>query len=277
MRLTLFLTVVICFSALTISARAQSTTQNFDGGGTAFTLSNFGGPPATIVPAGNPGNAVQLTYASAGSTVNTIAFDRTAVGPFTQVTANFDFFIGNGSHADGFSFALLDTGTFGTTGASPGFGEEPNLTKSFGAEFDTFNNGEVSNNYVALHFNGSSDLAVQDLYPLSFILSNAAWNHAQITITPVAGGSDVTMTLSPSTGSGNPTVTPFSDVFIAGLNPYESRVAFGARTGGATEDMLLDNINVSFSTIPEPSTLVEMTLAAACLLGYAGLRRLKGA
>src|SRR5581483_2928922 len=109
------------------------------------------------------------------------------------------------------------------------------------------NNGEVAGSRVALN-------------PAVFDISNDAWNHAQLTITSVAGGADVTLVLSASTG-GNSTVTPFSNFFVAGLNPYESRAEFGGRTGGATEDALFDNINVDFggaAAAPEPTTLALM-------------------
>jgi hypothetical protein len=71
-----------------------------------------------------------------------------------------------------------------------------------------------------------------DLTPTGIQLVDNAWNRVALTIRPAAGGSDVTLTLYRSAGSNNPYVKPYNNLFVARLNPYESRVEFGARTRG---------------------------------------------
>jgi hypothetical protein len=262
--------LVIASVGLCGHASGSSTIQDFDNPGSPFTLTNFGGPAASVVAPGNPGNALQLTFAGTGGTSNSIGFDRTQVGAFQTLTADFDFKL-NGT-ADGLSFALLNTATFGTTGAMPqpasGF-EEPNYAGSLGVEFDTFNNGgeDTNANHIGLHFN-NAEVAV-DTNP-GFTLGAGAWHHVHLLVNPVAGGSDVTLILD------NGASTAFSNVFVAGLDPYEGRVGFGARTGGATEDALVDNINVDYGVsagggAPLPKGLLAGSVA---LLAAWRVRRL---
>ena len=105
-------------------------------------------PPASIIAGANP--YLRLIYNGATGNHNSIHFDRTDIGPFSTVTAEFDFRM-NGQ-ADGFSFLLLPTGTYGTTTASAGTivdpAEEPNLPGIFAVGFDIYNNiDEISLHY----------------------------------------------------------------------------------------------------------------------------------
>ncbi len=88
------------------------------------------------------------------------------------------------------------------------------------------------------------------LYPFGYRLhrnalpNNAPFDHANITIDAVAGGANVTVTITPAGGTA---FTPISNMFIPGFTPYEMRAAFGARTGGENDNHDIDNINVTFA------------------------------
>jgi MYXO-CTERM domain-containing protein len=53
----------------------------------------------------------------------------------------------------------------------------------------------------------------------------------------------------------------FSNVAVPGLVPFESRIAFAARTGGENELAEITNLSVNF--VPEPGTMTLGLLGAA--------------
>jgi hypothetical protein len=245
-----------------------STIQDFDNPGTAYLLTNFYGPAASVQSGGPTGNYLRLAYANSGNTLNTVAFDRTDTGKPQQIVANFDFRMGEGSRADGIGFALLNTTVYGTSGAGPGISEEVNLTKSLGIGFDTYDNSEVGgNNHLSLHWNGAllSNFALNPSTQLD--LGNDLFNHAQVVVDFLS--KEVTVTLTPNGGTA---FTPIDHYFIADLASYDSRVAFGARTGGATNNHDLDNINVQFNAVPLPPS---MLFFSSGLIGLVGWRRFR--
>jgi len=221
------------------------TVQNFDTAGTAFELAqNNVNPPPAVTPGGPTGNFLRLASASAQQNVNTVAFTKSDAGTYRRITAEFDFHITG--QADGMSFALLDTFTWGQAGPIDTIGQfyqEPNIAASLGIGFDIFNNfdgGDQNGNHVSIHFNGQK---VNEFDAGSVNLKSGQWIHAKIIVRPGGGNSDVSVILTPS--GGNP-VTICTNVAVAGLQPYESRVMFGARTGGLTADHDVDNVNVKF-------------------------------
>lgn len=233
-------------TAMLIGTVAADTTQNFDAGGTAYELAvNNVLPAPAIVPGGPTGNFLRLVHASTPANVNTIAFAKSDTGAYKLVTADFDFRItGTG---DGFSFALLDTFTWGQAGAIAVAGEfyqEPNIAKSLGIGFDIFNNtetGDLNGNHVSLHFDGQR-ITTFDAGAVN--LKSGQWIHAKIIVRPGGGNSDVSVILTPNGGSP---VTICTNTVIVGLNPYEARVMFGARTGGLTADHDFDNLVVTYA------------------------------
>jgi len=146
------------FVAIAVSSlRAADTTQNFDAAGTAYVLSQNGsGPAAALVNIGGAnGNILRLAQATAG-TANTVAFDRTALGGFSEVVVDFDFRMTPGTgKGDGLGFALLNTANFGIAGEVTLFGcEEPSFAGSLGVGFDINQAaGELNANHVSIHFN----------------------------------------------------------------------------------------------------------------------------
>ena len=79
---------------------------------------------------------------------NSIAFDLTDPGLFSQIVAEFDFRMTPGpfGKADGFGFALLNTVHSGNSGAKcpPSVSEEPNFTGSLGVGFDIYQNTDLA-------------------------------------------------------------------------------------------------------------------------------------
>lgn len=240
---------------LSLGCVEAGTVQTFDGGGTPYTLANFFGPPASVLSGGPTGNFLRLAYVSNGWTTNTVSFDWTDAGAFDTVVVDFDFRMGLGTRADGIGFALLNTATFGVTGAGPVVDEEADVANSLNVGFDIFNNDynlggvvEPSNNHVSLRFNGFLTAVPIDTATLD--LANNLFNHAQITVRAAGAGSNVTVTLTPN---GGVAFTPINAYFAAGLSPYESRLSFGAGTGAEMSNHDIDNINATFSNaVPEP-------------------------
>jgi hypothetical protein len=244
------------------SVMAGATVQNFDTGGSAYGFYNYSGAAARVAPYGNPGMAVQLSYDGTGSTQNSIAFDRTQIGAFSHIVADFDFKIATAGYgpADGFNLTFLNSTYYGAAGdpglPTGGAEDEPKFAGSLGLEFGTFNHGSPSNvggDELDVHWNNATN-ATTDLLPSGYNLVTRGWNHAHVDLAPADGGSNLTVTLS---GAGNPTVTAMSG-FILGLLPYESRLEFGASTSAGSESVWLDNINVHYSvpsTVPAPGTL----------------------
>lgn len=253
MQTHLILAAAISSAFLPFSFAAE-TVQNFDVPGTPYTIGDGSTPPELppeIRSDGPTGNYLRLVHGSTGGTFD-IGFDATSPGPFQGIAAEFDFrMTPRSGKADGLGFMLLNTTHFGNTGAAPLIRfEEANLAGSFGVGFDIFDNSgidplEPTSNHLSLHFNGVTLAA----FDPGMNLANSQFNHALIQIDPTAGGSLVSVSLTPSGGA---TLTPISSYFINGLLPYEARVAFGARTGAERADHDLDNINVIYS-VPEPS------------------------
>src|SRR5690606_37835717 len=127
-----------------------------------------------------------------------------------------------------------------------------NLAGSFGVGFDPVNNSEVSDNHVSLHFDGAklADFNLTTLIP-GFRLDSGLFHHARITMQAVAGGTSVSVYLTPNGGTE---VAVVEGYVVAGMDLYDGRMAFGARNGGWRADNDLDDIAVSV-TPGTPSAL----------------------
>jgi hypothetical protein len=166
--------------------------------------------------------------------------------------ATFDFRVtppAGATPADGFGFGLLSTAAYGTSGAGPLFGEEPNLVGSLGVGFDVYANAatpqEPNNNHVSLHWNSSQ---VGNAVTPSFSLSDGRFHRAQIIVLYAGNNAYVTVRLTPDIdGTPGPTETVIENAVLPGVAPYQARVAFGARTGGAWAAHDIDNVNVIFA------------------------------
>lgn len=229
-----------------------ATHQDFDNAGTAYTLTYNGssGPAVLAAEPGCSGSFLRLVPSS-GSQLGVVTFDRSATGAFNSVVVTFDFRITPPSGAiaaDGVGFALLNTAFYGTNGAGPFFAEEPNLTGSLGVGFDVYNNGstlqEPNNNHVSLHWNGTQ---VGNAATPSFMMANGAFHRAQILVWFSGTSAYLTVRLTPNiNGTPGPTETVIEGAPIPGASSYQSRAAFGARTGGAWASHDIDNITIQY-------------------------------
>jgi hypothetical protein len=254
-------------SSIVPAAAPRGTFQDFDqpNTGTPYALGVQVAPAAQMVEGGPTMEGKMLRLASGDPisptvNANSITFVRTDVGAPNQIVADFDFRITpQTGRADGPSFALLNTATYGTSGAvapqGPLFAaEEPNFTGSLGIGFDIYRSThpapEISDNHISVHFNG----ALVREFDLRNVLDLGAgeWIHARVVLRPGGGFGDVTVSL---TQCGRAPVTVVNQFKIPGLQPYESRAHFAARSGGLTAHHEIDNIHV------QPLGLTESLVA----------------
>lgn len=268
MKTKILTSAIITSAALTLSARAV-TTFTGDGVDTPFTALQSGAAPgpALSTGTGNPGNSLRLTDTVNGQS-NQVGFDLTDPGSFQTVNFAFDFKISINltPSADGFSFNLLDTATHGVTGGGPNLGEDPSAAGVLGFGFDTWANGAPNDdpaqgqqsNYeeISLFYNGALIQRVDDtrLLPTPLTLDDGAFHRVTGSVNFNGGTASLNV-------DGQAIL---SNVAVAGLTPFESRVHFGGRTGGENERVDLDNLNVQF--VPEPTTAVLGALGLTLLL-----------
>lgn len=251
----------------------------FDGGAdTPITLEQFGSSPGPSIEAtgGNPGGFLQLTD-SVNSQNNFATFDRTDAGTFSTSSFSFDFRIieGDVGGADGFSFSYGDTTTYGTTGglgSAPFVPEDPKATGILGFGFDTWWNGfddgptspsggSADFSEVSVFWNNALVARIDDtrLLTPALTLDDGLWH----TVTGLVNFDAATVSLSVD---GN---ALFTALAVPGLAPFESRILFAGRTGGANEEAAVDNVLVEFgeaTAVPEPGTLLLLLMGATGIL-----------
>ncbi len=267
------------FRASTISPATPSgapTLQDFDSAGTPYTLTHAGSNAPAVLPAdaGSTGNFLRLVPASAAQ-FGMIAFDCSAGGAFDSVVATFDFRITPSAGvvpANGLGFALVDTAAYGTSGAGPYFAQEANLADSIGVGFDVDNDAstvsEPNGSRVSLHWNNAQ---IGDAVTPSFDLASGSFHRAQIIVRFWSNNAYVTVRLTPDiNGSPGPTETVLENALIAGVAPYQSRVAFGAQTGSAWAAQDLDNVNVQFAGNTAASAGLSLLFLPVTQFGTAG-------
>ena len=242
----------------------------FDGasGDTAYTLTqngaNFGGE---VLAGGPTGNYFRITEQS-NSNNNEIAFDT--VGDTTGWTNSqftVDFRADGG--ADGFSFALIPTATFGSTGGGAAIGEaeEPNGAGIFGIGFDVYNVIDQ----LSLHWDNTTLSPSGDISNTGgFDLNDNLWHSLLVNIDrdPLTGNALVDLDLFAEAGQGGAVTNVYTDFGVAGLNLEQFRVQFAGRTGGVNMNSDIDNLAFSITApnIPEPATSGLIGLSGLLLL-----------
>src|ERR1035441_10439493 len=195
---------------------------------------------------------LQMTTNLASQTAGFLINDLDSGAQIGGFTATFKLLLGGGSTAtpaDGFSFNFandLPDGIIIEEGAGSG------LT----VEFDTYDNAAPDNIGIDLKWNGTeigtytmaaSSLA---LWPQNAAMDPSYWADVSIQLHP-----DGTLALP----SGS---TPIYTSYSTGFVPTAGRFGFGSRTGGATENCLVDNLSITTTppSMPQfmPSTFSPM-------------------
>ncbi|MBN2474268.1 MAG: hypothetical protein JXB62_06655 [Pirellulales bacterium] len=232
--------------------------QDFDSAGTTnFTSSQWGSDPGPMPIAGGPtGHFLRLVNNDVNSNSNAIAFDRGPDGGVSNsLKAEFDFCGSGADPADGFSIALLPTATYGSQGAGvdPAPAEEPNIAGGLGIGFDVYPYfSDPPTNRVTIFYDGNMVHEAQlDLGDID--LDAGVFHHAELIAQHVSGGTAVTLTLTPDIhGTPGSPVTVVSDLLIPDMVPYDYRLQFAGRTGGANMSVDLDNIATGAAPGPQP-------------------------
>lgn len=262
------LTFVLALVGLIAGHASGALVDNFDPPNPAVTNTQSG-PPLAAAPqpadAGSTGQFLRLVYDGTGWQGNHYSYDRTDPGQWSTITADFDFrctsTIG-GAAGDGMGMMLLPTSTYGTTGAGPTgwWGvEEPNQPGTFGVGIDLYHPSTV--NDMSIHWDNVERRNVT-LNSGQVNLDAALFHHASVSIQQIGNGSNVLLQVTNDVnGANSPTLT-VANQYVSGLVPYDSRVHFAARSGGADFSGDLDNVNVQYSNAyVAPPTLAATTLA----------------
>jgi hypothetical protein len=165
---------------------------------------------------------------------NAVAFDVRLPGPRDAVAVRCKLRVLEGG--DGGAFVLLATSQYGRRGAAPFVADwtAPNLRGTFAVGIDVHdpkdedrftgpgNYQDLPQREVSLHWDGRE--IVKRVAPVEFRSKGADFADCEILVRHVIGGADVTVRLG---------AEPVYDrYFVAGLVPYESRLAIGAATRG---------------------------------------------
>jgi hypothetical protein len=254
--------------ALFAGKAVAATIVTFEPGTPApYTLQTRQDAPGPTVESfgGNPDGFLQLT-ANINSQHNFVPFDQSDPGTHNFSTFSFQFRIDNlgSGGADGFSFSYLDTSIFGTVGGLTGgffpVAEDPASLAVLGFGFDTWGNGAPNDagatdaNYseITLFYDGTIISRIDDtrVLPTPFDLKDGAWH----TVNGVVNFRDAKVSMQVD---GNPI---FTEVTVPDLVPFDSRIMFAGRTGGANERKSIDNVNVEWGAVPEPGTAALLGL-----------------
>lgn len=247
--LTSTLCLLPCLAGAQALDEAAGLRSSFDAqpGDAVPVLSTYGAEPGPSLE----GGALGLLH-GAKSQQNVAAFACTAEGPQESVLVGFSFHIDEG--ADGFALALLSTDKTGKSGPGPELPawEEPNIPGAFAVGFDIYNpptdnpfdaNGNIhrrEQREVSLHWDGAE--VANALSPVEF--RGEGFHRAAVELRFVLGGALATVRIDDR--------PVYDNRFIAGLQPYESRICLGARTGGISTSLLVDDLAVSYGARTEP-------------------------
>ena len=192
----------------------------------AVHLAAFGGGDGPVKAAGV---FHLLDKAHSPEQSNAVGFDVVEEGAFEQLRLDCKFRVLAGG--DGGSFIFLNTAEYGRRGPAPYVRSwvEPNLAKTFAIGIDVHNPpssdpyDEWGNYYglpereISLHWDGRE--IVKRVSPAEF---RESFTGLAVIVQQVTGGAEVTVTVADS--------KVYDRYFLAGMMPYEARLAIGAGT-----------------------------------------------
>jgi len=200
---------------------------------------------------------------------NAVAFDATQKGAFKESTLRGKIRVLKGG--DGGSFIFLNTTEYGKRGPSPFVKSwvEPNLVETFAVGIDVHNPPidepfGPQGNYrrmpereVSLHWDGRE--IVKRLAPTEFRGNFARF---EISVQYVIGGAEITVVLAGE--------KVYDGYFLAGMQPYESRLAIGAGTPDdtTTEFDVQDLVFNRRSPAPPQRPPIHFSLFNHVMIGY---------
>lgn len=238
-RHVLFVALMLCGIGVGAGVKAGSFSTDFNAG-----------LPAGSVLSGSAavdGGVLKLTPAASDSLGSWMLADLDGGLAITSFTASFKVLVGGGSGADGFSFA------FGNDLVAP-FGEDGSGT-GLVVSFDTFENGGEDAPTIDVRYGGAQ--VVGGHFPTAIRTGD---QFVDVLIKLDADGTlDVTYDGAPI----------FADL-ATGFLPQHGQFAFGARTGYFTDNHFVDDVSITTTVIPEPTTV---GLVGLSLAGVLALRR----
>ena len=184
-------------------------------------------------------------------------------------TATFDVTLsdtpGGNPPADGFSFNYgnIPQGDTGYRGFEEGWGSD---TPYLSVEFDTWMVGDAEHGFNV----GVDGTDVPGGFVNTDLITDGQTVNASVEITydPTDG---VTLTVD----DGGGPIDVFTDLATPGFVGDDNYTFnFGARTGGATETLLIDNLNITTAAaaVPEPASIALWSLLGLVGVGFGFLR-----
>jgi hypothetical protein len=239
----------------------------FEEGGGAFETGFFRDAPTNANVLGTEGGDSfwHLLHQGEGSGGNYVSVGTTGTAGWAQASFTMDLRTsGPDNRADGFSVGFLDVATHGASGVTKVNSEEERgiYDNSVGVGFRTFNGANATVNYSGAQ---SGDVA----YDLP---SPGEWGSLQIDL---ARGADNAVLVTANMFTGRGQTGDSSNVFdsfsLAGAGDLdEFRIQVAGRTGGASMNLDIDNLGLTTTGVPEPSSSMVVGLA---LLAFSARRR----
>jgi len=208
-------TVVFCQNEGYVEDNLDLTTWNFEGD------ANWDGTNSWV----------ELTTAATDQAGT--AFQTSATVDADNVSISFNFYASGGSGADGLSLTALDstrmTSFVGSTGGGIGYQGLPGWSIEVDTWYNSENSDPTSDDHLSFHLDG--DVST----PLTWVtlpdMEDGLWHLMEISVI----GTWVTVAIDGTT---------YIDESVAGITNFPAYVGFTASTGSATNEHLIDALEV---------------------------------